>query len=659
MKSRRLALGLLATTLLACNGAPPPATPAGGIVAEDGTPLPQDQAAQELAAESVDVSPVPAPGAVVFHLRWRSPQESIDSAAKYGQVPPQLVGGFTRDLVRGAVEEGLERQVDVNTFADAIALDAPIDMVLIADVSQGGQIPEPILAVSVGLSSLDRALGASKGRPKKIGNGVWRIGTQDKYGEPCAVVAAAGKAPARLVCGENENDLLKVAPFVARNVATLPEPPHDLQAKVNLRPVLDKYGRNWANQARGLPVIAEEFKNGIPAFDEALMRAADALAQEAGALIQDADSVVIDAGFDAQKGLTMGLGLQFAGKRSWLAQVMTDGAAKQGPPPAMFWKLPASSTTASYGVGGDPALFQPILETAQRLLVGKLEEEKLGTSADRQAFAKLLRLPGGKHVTTVSASGHFANPSKTPKGFFDEVLGSSVGWYVFGFDEPSAQIRAYLDDLQKAYNRPVLQAELKKEMGSDAKHLPVVKTVPAPRQLGAGGFDLSIVVPGLEEPPIDPSAQQKTSDVEAHILVMADGNQTWVGFAFDREALADLMAKLKGAGQGPNLASNAAIKHLENEKHASATVLTLSTFVDAAKPIASTIGAILGGSQSSAIMSMFEQLPNKGQTPMIGVVDIVDGARPRVSLSLNVPRGTLQDVGFLIQKLAELDQASP
>lgn len=652
MKNRRLALGL-AAALLGCNGTPPPAAPTQPVVAEGDAPGGPEGPAGGTTA-NVDVSPVPAPGAVVFHLRWRSPQATIDAAAKYGEVPPHLVSELTREALRGAVDEALSRQVEVNAFADAIALDAPVDMVLVADTSQGSQIPEPIVAVSVGLSSLDRALAASKGRPKKIGEGVWRIGTQNEHADPCAVVAAAGKAPARLVCSERERDLVKVAPFVARNVATLPEPPQDFQVKVELRPILDKYGRNWANQARGLPVIAQEFKNGIPAFDEALMRAADAIAQEAGALIHDADSVIIDAGFDAQKGLTMGLGFQLAGKRSWLAQVMTDGAAQQGPPPAMFWKLPAGATTAAYAVGGDPALLEPVLETVQRLLVGKLEEEKIGTSADRQAFAKVLRTPFGKHVASVSASGHFDASSKPSTGLVTDLLTESMGWYVVGVDEPSAKLRAYLDDLQKAYNRPALQTILKQELGSDAKHLPVVKVVPAPAQLGPGAFDLQVVVPGIEEPPLGPNAQPKTIDVEMHLLVMSDGNQTWMGFAFDRDALATLMAGLKGAGKGPNLSTVAAIKHLENEKHAGVSVATLNSAIDAIKPIAAALGPIIGGPVATQALNVLEQLPNQGKTPMIGTVDIADGARPRVNLSLNVPKGTLQDIGFLVAKIAEL-----
>src|SRR5690606_23385964 len=124
-------------------------------------------------------------------------------------------------------------------------------------------------------------------------------------------------------------------------------------------------------------------------------------------------------------------------------------------------------------------------------------------------------------------------------------------------------------------------------------------------------FDLQVVVPGIEEPPLGPNAQPKTIDVEMHLLVMSDGNQTWMGFAFDRDALATLMAGLKGAGKGPNLSTVAAIKHLENETHAGVSVATLNSAIDAIKPIAAALGPIIGGPVATQALNVLEQLPNQ------------------------------------------------
>jgi hypothetical protein len=53
-------------------------------------------------------------------------------------------------------------------------------------------------------------------------------------------------------------------------------------------------------------------------------------------------------------------------------------------------------------------------------------------------------------------------------------------------------------------------------------------------------------------------------------------------------------------------------------------------------------------------MSLLEQLPYKGETPMVMVGDATLGGRPSTSFQLNVPRETLEDIGYLVRNLTAL-----
>ncbi|HHH30503.1 MAG TPA: hypothetical protein ENK57_19475, partial [Polyangiaceae bacterium] len=431
-RTRRLAGSIFLTAALAGCGPPaaPPETPPGGTVVDDGGGTVVADAA---GGKDYDTSPVEAPGELVLHLRWKNPGATIANAAGFASLPPAMVNSNLRTSVQEILDEIISGDVNPERMSGVVDLEAPIDMVGVADLKGRGPAPEPMMGWSIGLTSVDGALAASKGEPAKLGPGVWKIGTDNRWGSKCAVSAAAGKSPARLVCVEKKRDLEKLAAYVARNVAAMPEPAEDVSATLNLRGVLDKYGRKWANMARGAPVFAKEFENGVPAFDQALMDIANALAVEAGGLINDADSVRVAVSLDPNEGLVSKLEFRFAGSKSWSVQTMLDGADKRGPAPDHFWMLPASSEWVTFGRAGNPARWEPIFDTLSSLVEGLLEGEKIGTPGDRKAIAKLIRLPTGKYAASVAANGHFKSATGKDSGFND-VIDATVGWQVVGVD---------------------------------------------------------------------------------------------------------------------------------------------------------------------------------------------------------------------------------
>ncbi|MBW2452946.1 MAG: hypothetical protein JRI68_00450 [Deltaproteobacteria bacterium] len=684
--SRSSLLGIALVLLVVvggCGGATPsPESPGGpGATVPEPNIATGESADEEGAARAKrkagDVAPVTEPGAVLFHLRFRSLTNTVATFASFAQLPPQIVDEAMDELAKEVVSELLGGKVDRRAFREVLDLSAPVDVVVIADTSKAGQFPEPMAAISFGLTSMTRARAAASGRGRKLAEGVWRVGPAESWGDACALADAAGRAPARLICADNERQLTAVAPFVARNLPVIPEQPSDVRAELRLRGLFDKYGRQWANQARGLPILIEDLKNGIPVFDDALMRAASALAAEAGALIHDADQLVVDFSLDRSKGIVVRGEARFVGKRSWIVESMLDGAHLAGPAPDLLWHLPEHSSTVSYGRSVDPTRYEPVFKVLRGLVEGALQDQKFGTHGDRKALSRLLRLPLKKHVATVGAHGSFPAPTTPARGpaksLLTDVVNAGVGWHLLGVESGPAPLRQYLKDVVAAYNRPTLQGLMKKELGTDAKHLPIVKVVRAPRQLGGGALDVQIKIPKIEEPSPNlappgpggpPPGPPKLVDVEVHVLLMADGGRSWVGIAGDRTALAKLMAGLKGAKPGPgSMAQRSNLGRLRTEKHASGMVASLDGVIRTLKPLASVMMTVAPGSAQHVgqqVMTMLGQLPNQGKTPITFFVDVEESPKPRSTFTLQVPTGTLTDIGYIVTRaLTIAQQATP
>ncbi len=664
--TRHIAILLSTLGLAACDTPPPAEPPQPGNVMVD------DDGRQVVAgaAGNYDVSPVAEPGEMVMHLRWKAPAATLATLAGFANLPAASVNTHTRTLVAAAIDEAVGNAVDAERLAPLVHVDAPLDMVGVADTKRSRQVPDPMFAWSIGLTSVEAALETSRGKPRELQSGVWRIGTASEWGPSCAIAASAGTTPGRLVCVEERRHLEPMVAYMARNVAAMPSQPADVHAEIRLRGLLDKYGRTWANQARGLPIIAEEFKLGIPAADQAMLDAAEALAKEAGALIHDADTIVADVSLDAQKGIAITSELRFAGAQSWTVQTMVDGAELASAPPDLFWRLPIQSETVAWGRAGDPARYTDILSTTRAIADGLMAKEKFGTAADRKAITGLLRSVSQKHAVYATASGHFDDGKS--QGAFRDMIDATVGWHIVGVEEPAAELRKYLNELVQVYNRPSLQTLMKKEMGSDAKHLPKVSVVPAPRGLGGGSLDIKILVPQVEDPmsamsgmmpspdgaPPD-SSKPALVDIEAHILLMSDGNRTWIGFATDRERLAALMEAAKGETAGAaTISKKTSLSSIKSAKHNAMSVSSLDGLIGTVKP--SLMMFVTSGlgmqSISQQILDALQKMPHKGQTPIVFAGDVKAGAKPSVKVSAHIPRETLVDVGHLVNQAMTIAQ---
>lgn len=664
--SANIVTGLCVLGLVGCAGGTPEPTEPKPPVAATAGPVeggPSGPVVAE-AEPAGDVTPVPAPAEIVGVLRWKSPAATLASLAAYAKMPQGAIDGMVRAAIRELVQGELGSLLDAKVLADTVSTDAPLDFVIAVDTS--GTQPEVIMVSSVGLSSVRGALSSMKGTAQSLGPGLWRVGDEDSWGARCAIAAAAGRVPGRLVCGERFEHVQKLGPYVARTMATQPDAPADVSFELRLRGLAQRYGKQLVNQARGLPILAEQVKLGIPVFDLAIDDAVAALVDEAGPLVDDVDSLRLDLTVDARNGAVLTGKMQFAGQKSWTVGTLLEGADKAGPAPEIFWRLPKSSEVADWGWSGDPSRFDKMMRILRGLAEGGLEKAGFASAGDRTAIAKLLRLPFGKDVAMSVATGHFGSADATAKpavGMLGELFGSSVGWSVGGIDEAPATIRAYLEEAVKAYNRGGVQAAFKKELGSDAKMLPSVRTVPAPKELGAGALDIEFKIANIEDPfaelqqlgappaPGKPAAKPATTSLVFHVMLAGEGKRTWIGLGMERAALAKLLGSLKGTGSGPDaLASHPGYDALRRGSHVSGGAMTLQTFINAMKPGLETAAQLGGGGpEIQQLMSALQQLPHKGETPMVMFSDVTLGSRPSTSFTMNVPRETLEDVGHIVR----------
>ena len=618
-------------------------------------------------ASDYDVSPVPEPGEIVAIARWHNPQATATQLASYAKLPPEAVDEGIRTALSALVAGELDEIVDPEVYAEIIAIETPVDFVLVADIQQTP--PEPMGVVAVGLTSLDRARAGATSGIQEISTGVWRLAPEREWGPHCAIAASSGATQARLICGDEHEHVAALASYVARTAPMWPRSSTDLHAELRLRGLADKYGDKLRRQANGLPVLFEEFKLGNPVFDTALMDMAAGLAEEAGKLIHDVDKMSLDIGFDLSRGIQVSGELEFAGKRSWTVQLLMDGADKAGPAPEIFWRAPKSSEVVSYGRTADPRRFDTILRVLQQLAEGGLEEARFARPGDRRALAKLLRLPVGKHVATVGASGHFDAATTASGQEIEQFVSDIVGWQLYGFDEDSRALRRYLDELVAVYNRPSLQAAIRKDLSrEEAKLLPKVKKVAAPAALGRGALDVQIQVANipaevaveLELVPAGSAPRARTLTVSVHLLLMADGRRSWLGLATgkDREALAQLMAATKGASPGPDsIAGQPGLREFKTGRHSSGGMTTLRGVIASAK--SGVLGAVReegGPGLEREVERILGSLPNRGTSPLVFYSDVVDGRAPKTSFEITIPKAALEDIGYIVEQALGLAQ---
>lgn len=545
-----LGFAVCLASLAACGPSPEPAAPP-----RPGAVKPPPRPKAQVAATTYDLSPVKEPPDIIGAARWKNPMATLGGLAGCGGVDPRFVEGNGKLLADLILRNVLGEEVDTSQLASVIALDTPIDAIAALDPSPKRRAA--FGAVAIGLASLERARGAIEGAAVEVAPGMWRVGNKDNTDATCVIAAAAGLAPARLICAERDRDVMALGPYLARNVPTMTMPGPDMHGELRFQPFVSRFGNEMRQGLKGVPLILESQATiDEPKFDRAIANAAGAIQTELTALLGDLDKVSFDFGVDPSTCLKATGELALKGRASWLAGTMTDRADRAGPPPAIFWRAPKDSSAVFYARGSDPARFADILQTLRDLADGAMTKLNIGKPADRKALVDLIQMPFSKNANSVQATGFFNEPAPTGskpaaskpsasllQQTIESTMNNLVGWSLFGVDEGPEQLSKMLKRFVDVYSKQVAltaarekaearvkdpkgralweltdkerEAREKKlpprsiltialdEANLELKTLPTMKLVKAPAALGKDALDIEIKLADLPLPDDD------------------------------------------------------------------------------------------------------------------------------------------------------------
>lgn len=626
MKSPLGRIGLISSLFLAaaCGGSQPkPVAPEGGGAGTGAT-------LAEPGATAPDLTAVQAPADLVAYGRLANPGNVIDTTAGWAKLPldvKKLVDKNEPDLGR------------------LLAYDAPIEFAVALDPNGRGDFPQPFAVFSVGITDLQGGVEFAKKQGASVrmtGPGTYRV--EKGEGPSCALSAAVGKAPARLVCGERPEDLEALLPYATRGLPTENMGNAELHIELRAEPIRRKYSKELRQlKTLATPFVLREMSLDSPRFDRALADAVHGLTDELLALTEDVDRISVDAWVKKDVGaIDMTMGLKFRGSSSWTVQTMLDANKRAKAIPPSFWKLPKDARVATYGVGANPKRYEPLRKTLMELVDGALEKERVPSKV-RDQINELLQETWTTEGAVSYAHGELPTDLAALRAggaaASRERIRAQIGWYVGAVEEKSTKYKPYFDKLAKLYNDAQLRTLLDKRAKVKKGDLPKL-TARAGKGLPAGSAAYELVIPGKlfkESWTEDGKAAKPAASLAIVLLVVPDGDRTWFGFSADEKVVTQ---KLLQAKKGEStLETREGLAELKAKPSLSGGFLTVASLMSS---LLSGMSASMGGDVDPSRIT--SSMPNRGETPMLLWTSVSEGASPSMSWTVRVPRQVIEDV---------------
>jgi hypothetical protein len=539
-----------------------------------------------------------------------------------------------------------------------VDMDRPIDFALTV---QGSRHPELQGALAAGVRDLEAAK-ASLADYKLVpgANGTLRIlglrkpaadSSEGGDERACELAPAYGPAATRLVCASDEKALAALGPWLTRGATRLAPPTADGHLELRMAPVKPLISSERPLLGLLLGTILGN-QRGYSGIREAGTAAAGDLADFA----MDLDDATLDLTL-SDPGATATLNWKLSGSTSALGRVMTANADRNGPPPAVFWQMPADADAAFFDRGIDPKMVDRARELATKVLDDKLAEDGV-KEGDRKALESALGaflLTGAPFVyaggvdldaARKALAAEKAVPETGDRREANRVTAQAiVGWKVAELDEPAGPRIDALKALATTWGRvsAVYKAKGGRVVALRTAAMPKGVTLPKDTQ------HFVVEVPLGEAP--DPKAKAKGTPkpLSIDLFVVPDGARSWIGAGGDAAVVA---AKLSAAvaGSGDNLGSRADLAPMKN------AVLGAGGFFDTRSLplLAQQVGTFGGDSTSFAgdgdLLEGVSQLPHQGATP-IPFSFTAPAASPGTAVgTLQIPRGTIDDIMVLALK---------
>lgn len=596
--TRGFGCAVLALAFAACAGpaasehAPAPASPSRAVAA-----------APELGAESV-----------LLFARVRHPAQAL---AHWGDVSAIAL---LKALLAG-----------VPSGAAALALDSPIDVVVAS--TQGlpdAALAAPIIAYDVDATRIEESVARLGLRAEG------RAGARRHFAANALFCALEGR---RMACGPSRAALFALEHYVLSQLPAPPASPSDVHAELRLAPLRTRFTGHLSDFS--LPVCAAllDIQSRNREFDRALAAVHDACSRELAALVQDVDSITADATLPSGAGdAALDISARLSGKSAHLTRWLSAQAARGGPAPDAFWRIPSDCTNAAFINGLNAEEFRDDVKRFGKLFGELLSYQ--GTPPKLSDLAAELAadfpLPEGALVYG-SGRNPFDEAQVSKQGLEArdlELERARWGWRLLSTDTASDRYASYFANVTNAFEDPVLGPQLRRFItakGADAPLSIRRRNTPAGSGLPQSARLIEIAFPARE---LDP---RSGSLVPGHkpgvrlllaVTPLPTGEHGLLGLGADEKAV---LSRLRSArDHQPQQA------RLENRDGLSEL---------------SRASAIAGGFTSAeALRDPAEPpLPNGGKAPIVYTVEL-DTAASVVRLRVRAPAPALSDISALLDE---------
>lgn len=550
------------------------------------------------AEEPPDLSPVARPAEVVVVARIARPRTFVETLTKWSNLPLRL-------------EDLLPEQA--RNVASAVMWEAPIETVVALDAFGEGKFPPPLIVGSIGLKSLEAGLSAADAMQmptRRLAPGVYRFG--DFGSTSCAMAAAVGPAPARLVCGDGVKDVDTLLPYLTRGLPSEPQTGADFELTATAKPLQDRYGHDVTGLRLLAGVALREAALDMPRFDRALSDAIYGSVDEVINLFGDLEQVRLEARLDTARSALLGSAeLRLKGNASWVAGTLA--ATKATAIPEGLPRIPPGSTMAAYAAGMPAERYAAIARIASELTEGFLEHEKLPDATRkrvRRVFdAWFSKLPESFMFVLSpeqsSAASHLRSDTTVTRA-----------------SEPSPRILGAYTDMFALLGDPALKRWAKQKFRIDEKAWP--KTTKkalklpgfkAPATVWETTFDLKALA--AADPKVARALEHAVIAVDPNqparlaIAVQPDGEFTYVLSGDDTREMVRVMAEHKKNEPGLALA-----KPARSDKVTMAGFITLGFIARYVERL----------SKQPEVGKAVASAPSRGQTPIPFATTIESGS---------------------------------
>lgn len=575
-----------------------------------------------------DLSPVAAPGEVIVVGRLQSPVQSVDLLASWTGLPLNW-----RTLMDGALP-----QTSLGPGREVLALDAPVD--LLVTLPRAGSAPEPRMAFSVGVASLEGALELAEALDEDIeavGTRLYRIGGRNDL--TCMLGPAAGRAPARLVCGDGFGDVEELMPYMTRTLPRETVGAADLHVELRVEPIRRVYGPTLAQAGQlGIPFLVRELSLDDPRLDRAVAEAARGLLAEGIALIDDVDRLSLTVDLDGPAGAARAaMAADFRGTKSWTGTTLLDAMPRATSAPDAFWNLPADVPAASFSAPSNPERWREVRRSAGEILdalmvVGKVPDPL------RKQVTKLVEQTLTRSLAAVVVQGPNPAPSQRAGADSDSddpeirilpTLIQQLGWQISQIEAPAKEYTDYFDGFVRVYNDRATTKLLEERIpGLGPAAIPRLAAKPAGAGFPAGSRRYELTVTSSTD-------GAPVTVTQLHLVVVPDGERTWIAFGDNLDLLRKETARLR-APAAKTLRDRPGLEALRSGRFNGAGFTTLRVaFKGALQQYVK-----LSDAEVERVMNL---LPARGETPMITTIRVTDEGAARLEWATVVPKAVVQD----------------